>query len=60
MKPAIGEESTDEQLARMGGKNLAKFLGVEPAVFPGDHGGFDGKPSQFAAKLLEVLDGSRR
>jgi len=58
--PAIGEESTDEQLARMGGKNLAKFLGVEPAVFPGDHGGFDGKPAQFAAKLLEVLDGSRR
>ena len=58
--PAIGEESTDDQLARMGGKNLAKILGVEPAVFPGDHGGFDGKPKEFAAKLLEVLDGSRR
>ena len=58
--PAIGEESTDDQLARMGGKNLARILGVEPAVFPGDHGGFDGKPNEFAAKLLEVLDGSRR
>ena len=58
--PAIGEESTDDQLACTGGKNLAKVLGVEPVVFPGDHGGFDGKPAQFAAKLLEVLDGSRR
>jgi len=24
-------------------------------VFPGDHGGFDGRPAEFAAKLLEVL-----
>lgn len=57
--PAIGEESTDDQLARMGGKNLAKFIGTKPAIFPGDHGGFDGKPGQFAARLLEVFDAGR-
>lgn len=52
---AIGEESTDGQLARLGGKRLALIVGDEPCVFPGDHGGFDGKPAAFAAKLLEVL-----
>ena len=52
---AIGEESNDGQLACVGGKRLAQIVGSKPAVFPGDHGGFDGKPREFAAKLLEVL-----
>ena len=60
--PGIG---TDGQgtLARRGGEALAKELGVEPIVFPGDHGGFtvspmspDNDPAAFAAKLREVLD----
>ena len=53
---AVGEESDETtQLACAGGKRLAQIVGGEPAVFPGDHGGFDGKPKEFAAKLLEVL-----
>jgi len=52
---AIGEDSTDGQLARLGGKRLAEIVGSEPVVFPGDHGGFDGRPKEFAAKLIEVL-----
>lgn len=57
--PAIGAESNDGQLACVGGKYLAKYLDSPVAVFPGDHGGFAGRPVEFAAKLLEVLDGSR-
>lgn len=53
--PAIGAESTESQLARTGGLALANVLGTEVAVFPGDHGGFDGRPTEFAAKLIEVL-----
>jgi hypothetical protein len=41
---------------------LAKELGVEPLVFPGDHGGFtvtpmspDNDPAAFAARLRDVL-----
>jgi pimeloyl-ACP methyl ester carboxylesterase len=52
---AIGADSNDGQLACVGGKRLAQIVGSKPAVFPGDHGGFDGKPREFAAKLLEVL-----
>jgi len=53
---AVGEESDETtQLACAGGKRLAQIVGSEPAVFPGDHGGFDGKPKEFAVKLLEVL-----
>lgn len=57
--PAIGAESNDGQLACVGGKYLAKHLDVPVTVFPGDHAGFAGRPVEFAAKLLEVLDGSR-
>lgn len=49
-------------MARRGGEALAAALGVEPVVFPGDHGGFAANewtpgndPSAFAAKLREVL-----
>jgi pimeloyl-ACP methyl ester carboxylesterase len=53
--PAVGEESTPDQLARTGGLGLARVLGREAVSFPGDHGGFDGRPAEFAARLLEVL-----
>jgi pimeloyl-ACP methyl ester carboxylesterase len=53
---AVGEESDEAtQLACAGGKRLARIAGGEPVVFPGDHGGFNGKPKEFAAKLIEVL-----
>jgi pimeloyl-ACP methyl ester carboxylesterase len=54
--PAAGAESKG-QLAHEGGLGLARMLGVEAAVFPGDHGGFSGRPDEFAARLLEVLAG---
>jgi hypothetical protein len=54
--PAVGVESKG-QLAHEGGLGLANCLGMEPCVFPGDHGGFDGRPEEFAARLLEVLEG---
>ncbi len=60
--PAIGTEGQGT-LARRGGEALAKELGVEPIVFPGDHGGFTvspmsphNEPAAFAAQLREVLD----
>jgi len=54
--PAVGAES-EGQLAHVGGLGLAKKLGIEAIVFPGDHGGFDGRPEEFAYKLREVLLG---
>lgn len=61
--PAIGEQGAGT-LARRGGEALASLLGVEPVVFPGDHGGFaahdwapGNDPAAFAARLREVLDG---
>ncbi|MGN6576602.1 MAG: alpha/beta fold hydrolase [Nocardioides sp.] len=60
--PAVGTEGAGT-LARRGGEALARELGVEPVVFPGDHGGFtespmspSNDPAAFAAKLREVLD----
>ncbi|MCB7136038.1 alpha/beta hydrolase [Cellulosimicrobium marinum] len=51
-------------LAWRGGVALAQALGVEPEVFPGDHGGFmvsdwspDNDPAAFAKTLREVLAG---
>ncbi len=53
----------DGGIARRGGEALARLLGVEPVIFPGDHGGFASSewspandPAAFAATLLEVLD----
>lgn len=54
--PAVGEDSKG-QLAHNGGAGLAAQLGVEAAVFPGGHGGFDEKPADFAARIREVLAG---
>lgn len=59
--PAIGALG-EGGLARRGGQALATLLGVDPVVFPGDHGGFaanawspNNEPAAFAAKLREVL-----
>jgi hypothetical protein len=52
--PAVGAESAG-QLAHEGGLGLARLLGTEAVMFPGDHGGFDGRPEEFATKLREVL-----
>jgi pimeloyl-ACP methyl ester carboxylesterase len=59
--PAIGAEG-EGTMARRGGEALAAALGVDPVVFPGDHGGFAANewspgndPAAFAAKLREVL-----
>jgi hypothetical protein len=61
--PAIGTLGAGG-LARRGGEAVAQLLGVEPAIFPGDHGGFaanewsaDNDPAAFAAKLCEILGG---
>ena len=60
--PAIGALG-EGGLARRGGQALAQLLGVEPVIFPGDHGGFAANewsphndPGAFAAVLREVLD----
>jgi pimeloyl-ACP methyl ester carboxylesterase len=60
--PAIGAEGKGG-MARRGGEALARLMGVEPVIFPGDHGGFaanewspDNDPAAFAAKLREVID----
>jgi pimeloyl-ACP methyl ester carboxylesterase len=59
--PAIGALGAGG-LARRGGEAVARLLGVEPVIFPGDHGGFAANqwspgndPAAFAAKLREVL-----
>jgi pimeloyl-ACP methyl ester carboxylesterase len=61
--PAIGTLGAGG-LARRGGEAIAQLLGVEPAIFPGDHGGFaanewspDNDPAAFAEKLREILGG---
>lgn len=60
--PAIGARGQGG-LARRGGEALAKLLGGEPVIFPGDHGGFAANewsphndPAAFAATLRELLD----
>lgn len=61
--PAVGADS-EGGMPRRGGEALAELLGVEPVVFPGDHGGFTvsewapgNDPVAFAQKLREVLAG---
>lgn len=60
--PAIGAEG-EGAMPRRGGEALARLLGVDPVIFPGDHGGFaasdwspDNDPAAFAAKLRELVD----
>lgn len=59
--PAIGVRGAGG-LARRGGEAVARLLGVEPVIFPGDHGGFaanqwspDNDPAAFAAQLRAVV-----
>jgi pimeloyl-ACP methyl ester carboxylesterase len=59
--PAIGALGAGG-LARRGGEAVGRMLGVEPVIFPGDHGGFaanewspDNDPTAFASKLRRVL-----
>ncbi|HYA01323.1 MAG TPA: alpha/beta hydrolase [Candidatus Binatia bacterium] len=52
--PAVGSDSAG-QIAHRGGLGLARLMGVPATVFPGGHGGFDGRPEEFAARLREVL-----
>jgi pimeloyl-ACP methyl ester carboxylesterase len=58
---AAGEESAG-QMASRGAHAIAEQLGTTPVIFPSHHGGFvggesgwAGKPTEFAAKLREVL-----
>ena len=58
---AVGAESGGEMAARAG-RAVAAQLGLEPLIFPGDHGGFlggefgmTGKPTEFAAALRAAL-----
>ena len=51
---AVGETSA-RQLAYRSAVALAEQLGKEPAVFPGDHGGFRSYPRAFADRLEEVF-----
>ncbi|WP_216206772.1 alpha/beta hydrolase [Amycolatopsis aidingensis] len=59
---AAGTESEGQMTARAT-REVAARLGIEPVIFPGDHGGFlgdeygmPGQPAAFAAKLKELLD----
>ena len=53
---AVGDASRGE-MAHDGGLGLAKRLGTEAAVFPGDHGGFASHAAEFAVRLREILEG---
>ncbi|RJK98288.1 alpha/beta fold hydrolase [Vallicoccus soli] len=57
-------EASGAQMARRGAEGMARRLGVELTVFPGDHGGFlggeygqTGEPEAFGKRLREVLEG---
>jgi pimeloyl-ACP methyl ester carboxylesterase len=61
----VGEESGETMAARAA-RTIADQLGTAATVFPGGHDGFlggeygsTGKPTEFAAKLREVLDTTR-
>lgn len=47
--------SSEGQLAHRTGLSPADELDVQPVVFPGDHAGFIGQPSEFAEILQEAL-----
>ncbi|MDN3238266.1 alpha/beta fold hydrolase [Glycomyces tritici] len=58
----VGADSGETFAARTA-EGVAQELGTATVAFPGDHGGFlggeygqTGKPDEFAAKLLEVLE----
>lgn len=51
----VGVGSATDQLPARSARALGEQLGVEPVLFPGDHGGFGNHPDEFAAKLEAVL-----
>jgi hypothetical protein len=58
---AAGQNSEGE-MANRGAHAAAQRLGIDPVIFPSDHGGFlggeygqTGDPGAFAAKLRQVL-----
>ena len=53
---AIGEQSAGQMIAAMG-QALARNLGTEPVLFPGDHMGFSTYPETFAATLHQAIGG---
>jgi pimeloyl-ACP methyl ester carboxylesterase len=53
----VGATSTG-QLAHRAGVAMAEYLGLPATEFPGDHGGFSGEVTSFAARLREVLGGA--
>ncbi|GAA1956432.1 alpha/beta hydrolase [Amycolatopsis minnesotensis] len=50
-----GAGSSADQPAKLAADAVAKLLGTETVLFPGDHVGFVFDPAGFAAKLREVL-----
>ena len=53
--PAAGSESGVS--SPIAARSAWRGSSVEPAIFPGDHGGFDSRPDEFAERLLEMLHG---
>ena len=51
----VGDMSRGE-FAHDGGLDLAKRLGTQAVVFPGDHGGYRSHAAEFATKLRQVLE----
>lgn len=54
---AVGE--TSDQGAERSARGLARRLGSEPVVLPGDHVGFAAEPERFAATLAPLLCAAR-
>ena len=50
----IGEQSAGQPICDMG-LALARHLGTEPVVLPGDHMGFETHPASFAAALHQAI-----
>lgn len=51
---AVGEDSRRE-VAQRSATALAERLGQQPALFPGDHGGFMADPAGFARRIRELI-----
>ena len=51
----VGQASAPDQLPARSARVLAERLGVEPVLFPGDHGGFGSFPDEFATRLIDLL-----
>lgn len=51
---SVGEDSPGE-VAQRSATALAERLGQQPALFPGDHGGFMADPAGFARRIRELI-----